>query len=151
MILITESNSTDIFALSALFFQERVNTFTWLAPSLFSEDDFEQETEGEYVFVAKEDNKVVGFITVCEEDNFIHHLFIDEKYQNQGIGTALIKAVIDKFGFPLKLKCLCNNTQAIAFYQRKGFEEKGKGANLHGTYILFELSKPITSNLNLEN
>ncbi|MEA5428811.1 GNAT family N-acetyltransferase [Arcicella lustrica] len=143
MILITESKPTDLPALRTLFLQERINTFTWLNTSLFSIADFDKETAGEFVLVAKEDNKIVGFITVWEEDNFIHHLFIDEKHQNQGIGTVLIKAVIDKFGLPIKLKCLSNNTKAVEFYQRKGFEEKGKGATTNGTFILFELREGV--------
>ncbi len=140
MLTIIERREIDNDALRYLFLKERQNTFTWLDTSSFRLSDFEEETEDEYILVAFEENTVIGFISVWKEDNFIHHLYIDEKHQNNGIGSKLLEAVIEKLGLPIRLKCLSNNVNAIEFYRKKGFKEKGKGATENGTYILFELT-----------
>lgn len=77
----------------------------------------------------------------CTPDNFIHHLYVDEKFQNQGIGTQLLNAVLDKFGHQVRLKCEEKNEKAICFYRQKGFLEIGIGQSESGSYILFELNK----------
>ena len=143
MLTIVERRGIDTDALRYLFLKERRNTFTWLDTSSFRLSDFEEETEEEYILVALEENIVIGFISIWVEDNFIHHLYIDEKHQNKGVGSKLLKAVVDKFGLPVRLKCLLNNVNAVEFYRKKGFEEKGKGATENGTYILLELPKSI--------
>jgi len=79
------------------------------------------------------------FYPVWVADRFIHHLYVDEAYQNQQIGTQLLNAIISKFGLPLRLKCEEKNTKAINFYQRKGFVEIEKGQSQSGLYILFKL------------
>ncbi|MDR6563247.1 MULTISPECIES: GNAT family N-acetyltransferase [unclassified Arcicella] len=140
MLTIIERREIDNDALRYLFLKERQNTFTWLDTSSFRLSDFEEETEDEYILVAFEENTVIGFISVWKEDNFIHHLYIDEKHQNNGIGSKLLEAVIEELGLPIRLKCLSNNVNAIEFYRKKGFKEKGKGATENGTYILFELT-----------
>ena len=140
MLTIIERREIDNDALRYLFLRERQNAFTWLDTSSFRLSDFEEETEDEYILVAFEENTVIGFISVWKEDNFIHHLYIDEKHQNNGIGSKLLEAVIEELGLPIRLKCLSNNVNAIEFYRKKGFKEKGKGATENGTYILFELT-----------
>jgi ribosomal protein S18 acetylase RimI-like enzyme len=141
MIKIIESREEDIDALRNLYLKARLTTFSWIDTLQFQLSDFEKETEGEYVLVALEEEMLVGFVSVWLADNFIHHLYVDEKYHNQNIGTQLLKAVFDKINSPIRLKCEENNTKAIRFYRQKGFVEKGRGQSKFGTYILFELLK----------
>ncbi|OWY25638.1 GNAT family N-acetyltransferase [Sphingobacteriales bacterium TSM_CSS] len=138
---IIESREKDIDALRNLFFEMRRKTFSWADTSQFQLSDFEKETEGEYVLVAFSEDVLIGFVSVWLADNFIHHLYIDERYQNQNVGSQLLKAVIDKVNLPIRLKCEENNTNAVCFYRQKGFVEKGRGRSEIGTYILFELMK----------
>ncbi|WP_281232568.1 GNAT family N-acetyltransferase [Flavobacterium gelatinilyticum] len=141
---ITEVIQTDFEALRTLFLEERQRTFSWLDTSEFHLEDFDKQTQGEVILIAKINDTIVGFISVWMPNNFIHHLYIDNQYQGQNIGTELLKAVIQITQFPITLKCLQNNKKAVAFYRRKGFIEKSKGESPNGTYILFELSKEIT-------
>ena len=76
-------------------------------------------------------------------DNFIHHLYIDEAYHKKGIGKALLKAAIEKTKFPVALKCLEKNIEAIEFYKKLGFVDKARGNNENGSFILFELNQKI--------
>jgi GNAT superfamily N-acetyltransferase len=143
MIKVTESREKDIEAMRNLFFKTRVTTFSWNDTSKFKLSDFEKETENEYILVALANEVLVGFISVWTADNFIHHLYVDRKFQNQGIGTHLLIAVLDKFGYPIKLKCEEKNKKAFDFYKQKGFSEIEKGQSENGTYILFELNRRI--------
>ncbi|MEN2398567.1 GNAT family N-acetyltransferase [Flavobacterium sp. MC2016-06] len=143
MMQIIEPNESHLPVLKKLFLQERQSTFTWVNQAEFKLSDFDRETEGEYLLIALENEVVIGFISVWLPNNFIHHLYIDKQYHGQGIGTKLLNAVTDKIGFPITLKCLENNTQAVHFYRRKGFVQKERGLSGHGGYILFELKEPV--------
>lgn len=143
MIKVTESREKDIEAMRNLFFKTRVTSFSWNDTSKFKLSDFEKETENEYILVALANEVLVGFISVWTTDNFIHHLYVDKKFQNQGIGTQLLIAVLDKFGYPVRLKCEEKNKKAFDFYKQKGFLETEKGQSENGTYILLELNRRI--------
>ena len=138
MVQITESRDKDLDALRNLFLRTRLTTFSWVDTSQFTLSDFEQETEGEYILVALDDELLVGFVSIWVADNFVHHLYVEEKYQNKNIGTQLLNTAISKIGLPIRLKCEENNVKAVGFYKQKGFVEKERGQSKNGTYILFE-------------
>lgn len=138
---IREIKKNDYDSLRTLFLKERQTTFSWIDSSHFHLNDFEKEIKGEYVLVAILDHIPVGFISIWIPNNFIHHLYVDQKYHDKGIGTKLLIATIEKTKFPITLKCLENNKKAVDFYRRKGFIEAERGLSEHGNYILFELSK----------
>jgi GNAT superfamily N-acetyltransferase len=141
MIKVIESREKDIEAMRNLFFKIRVTTFFWNDTSQFKLSDFDKETENEYILVALAEEVLIGFISVWATDNFIHHLYVDKKFQNQGIGTQLLNAVLHKFGHHVRLKCEEKNKKAIYFYRQKGFLEIEKGQSESGPYILFELNR----------
>lgn len=65
----------------------------------------------------KEPFRIIGF-------------FIDEKYRNQGIGSACFKMILDKFyseygNHPIILDCHMKNDIAYHFYRKFGFYETG--------------------------
>ncbi|KIA98658.1 GCN5 family acetyltransferase [Flavobacterium sp. KMS] len=138
---IVEIRKSNLDSLRKIFLEERQTTFSWIDSATFHLYDFDTETEGEYILVAILDDITIGFISIWLPDNFIHHLYVDKKYHGKGIGTQLLKAALRKTNFPVTLKCLENNIQAVNFYKRKGFIEKGKGESKQGTFILFELVK----------
>lgn len=140
---ITKIKKNDYDVLRTLFLKERQTTFSWLDSSEFQLNDFDQYTKGEEILVVRIDGIPVGFISIWTKANFIHHLYIDSNYQNNGIGTALLKAAVPKTNLPATLKCLENNIKAVTFYYKKGFIAKERGQSEHGTYILFELTNPI--------
>ncbi|MFH7005000.1 GNAT family N-acetyltransferase [Flavobacterium bizetiae] len=137
--IIREIKNTDFDVLRKLFLKERQDTFFWLDPTEFKLDDFEKHIKGELVLVAIDQEIPVGFISIWMPNNFIHHFYVDQKYQSKGVGTLLLNAAIQKTLLPITLKCLEENTKAVAFYRKKGFIEKERGPSEHGDYILFEL------------
>lgn len=141
MLQIFEKRASHIPALQKIFLESRQKTFHWLDTSDYNLNDFDHQTEGESVLVAVLDDKVVGFISLWMPNNFIHHLYLDEKYKNQKIGSKLLEEAIQSMEYPITLKCLVNNTKAIDFYNRKGFIEEERGKSAQGEYILFSLQK----------
>lgn len=143
MIIITNIRERDIDAAKNLFLQSRLSTFTWSDVSKFELSDFEVQTKDEVIYVALSDDQVIGFVSVWAIDNFVHHLYVDERYYNQKVGTLLLKTVIDQFGLPIRLKCDENNSKAILFYTKRGFLAIDRGESETGKYLLFELNKMI--------
>lgn len=143
-IKISEAQSKDYELLREIFVTARQNTFFWLDPSVFLLEDFDKQTQGELILVAFVEDVPTGFISIWKPTNFIHHLYIDQKYQNKGIGTLLLQEAQKHTKFPITLKCLEDNTKAVEFYLRKGFLKEGKGQSENGNYILFGLSSEVS-------
>ncbi len=90
----------------------------------------------ENTLVAIKDGEVVGFACYLPEArdfasirpaSEIMALYVLEKYQKQGIGTALLEKALDSLpAKPVLLFVLENNQKAIDFYRHKGFLFTGK-------------------------
>lgn len=95
-------------------------------------EDFASQIDGEEIHVAAVDDVVVGFMSVCTPENFIHHIYVLPQHQGTGIGSALIQRCVETYGVPLSLKCDTANIKAQSFYKRKGWslgDESGTGKN----------------------
>jgi len=125
--------------LSNIYLESRASTFTWLDTSGFSVLDFKKDTQGELILMAVSNEKIVGFISVWEPDNFIHHLYVSSERHNQGAGSQLLEAVKSNFG-NLSLKCMAANKAALAFYESKGFVRASQGTDSLGDYYLMTFS-----------
>ncbi len=77
---------TDRLILQKLYLEVRVSTFNWLDTSKFTLCDFDSSTLDENIWVAIYKNKIVGFVSVYQPDNFIHNLYVDVRMKNKGIG-----------------------------------------------------------------
>lgn len=138
---ITELKTDDLPALRKLYLKVRQDTFTWFDTSHYQLSAFDTDTEGEYTLVAYVEDKVAGFVSAYEPDNFIHHLYVDTTYHNQGVGTILLKAMLERLKRPVRLKCLQQNKAGVAFYERNGLIQKEKGVSLEGIFIVFEYNE----------
>lgn len=72
----------------------------------------------------------IGSLVVHRLDThiFLEYIALLPKFQNQGIGTGLIRDVLGEaaaMGMPVKLKVLRTNP-AIRLYERLGFEEESR-------------------------
>lgn len=142
---ITTLQSNDLPALRELYLNVRQATFEWFDTSHYQLADFDTDTIDEFILVAYVGNKLAGFVSAYMPDNFIHHLYVDAIYQKQGVGTALLNAILEKLKFPVGLKCLENNTSAVAFYEKHGFRYVEKGVSMEGVYILFKYEEVLVS------
>lgn len=83
---------------------------------------------------------LAGFVSVWEPDYFIHHLYVDRLHHRRGIGRELLRALPGWPATRYRLKCLCANAPALAFYRASRFTEIGVGAPEDGEYRLLESS-----------
>lgn len=113
----------DAPALAQLFLEARRRTFYWVDPSRFQLDDFARQTEGEQIWLAEQNGRLCGFIAIWAEENFVHHLYVDEACHGQGLGRALLAQGLAGATQPASLKVATRNVQALAFYHRLGWQE----------------------------
>lgn len=101
----------------------------------------------EVVLVAKEKNKIVGYISFKKLRNTadLGFLAVLQEFQGKGIGLALMKACIEhaeKLGFKkITLSVNKNNSNAISLYNKLGFwvirkEEKKIGNRKYEKLIM---------------
>jgi ribosomal protein S18 acetylase RimI-like enzyme len=132
---------TDLSALRELFVSSRRKAFSWRPPDEFQLADFDVQTQGELLLVAEDgDGSPVGFISVWEPDNFIHHLYVEPAHQRRGTGGALLWALPNWTQTRYRLKCVRRNEAALAFYRALGFVEVGSGTGDDGEYLELESS-----------
>lgn len=72
------------------------------------------------LLVAEVDGEVAGFAGFTDEE--VTWLYVDPARYRQGIGRALLDAVLRESGKPLSLDVLAGNTAALALYQSAGFK-----------------------------
>jgi len=127
---------TDRLILQKLYLSVRVSTFNWLDTSKFSLQDFDSSTLNETIWVAVHEDKIVGFISIYQPDNFIHNLYVDVSMKNKGIGSLLLDEVLKNTPRPVSLKCISKNTRALNFYLAKGWRTISEDKDKHGKYCL---------------
>ena len=76
-------------------------------------------------YAAYVDNKLVGIIRVVGDGAsvvFVQDLLVYPQYHRQGIGTALLKKIMEEYNGVYQLHLLTENTEkTIAFYKSLGF------------------------------
>jgi ribosomal protein S18 acetylase RimI-like enzyme len=119
---IREMVPLDLIQLQKIYLECRKETFSWMPPESFVLSDFEKDTEGEWILVAEENSKILGFSSVWLQDNFLHHLFVSPSSQSRGIGKSLLSECFNrKLKKPARLKSLIQNTRACRFYEHLGW------------------------------
>ena len=74
---------------------------------------------------AYEDEKLVGILRAVGDGHsilFIQDILVYPEHQHKGIGTALMKAVLEKYPHTYQIELATDNTEkTIAFYKSFGF------------------------------
>jgi len=95
------------------------------------EEDFQQkmqveEFHSENISLIEVNDEIVGTIGINETDDsiIISRLYILDKYQSNGIGSRIIKDIIEEYKNKkeIKLSVLIVNERAKALYERLGFD-----------------------------
>ncbi len=140
---INQMKAEDSQSCAEIYYQVRMDEFSWEKTDQINIDDFVNHTEGELVLVARYGEEIAGFISVWEPDAFIHCLFIDKRYRRKGIALALLQEVQRRFPQQaLQLKCVVENETARRFYESDGFRILEKVED-EVPYYLMELSASI--------
>ncbi|MDC7125443.1 MAG: GNAT family N-acetyltransferase [Spirochaetales bacterium] len=84
----------------------------------------------EKTIIATKKDEILGFymITMCEEHIFLNHLYVEPKFQNNGIGKMLleqIKEIAIEHNKSIELEAL-KQSLANDFYCKNGFKKIGE-------------------------
>ena len=103
-----------------------VATFTQVAAA----DAFAERLQGDnHILVAEQDGNIVGVIEL-KEGRHLAMLFVDPASQGQGIGHALLQAVLPRLRAPaMSVRASLN---AVPTYQRYGFVIDGEVGQFNG-------------------
>ena len=106
------------------------------AEELWPQSRFDDAVSSRQLFVAKNDDSVLGYVLVKIRDyDIVGHvkrkvlvvdeICVDQSHRNQGIGTQMmrdVRAIAKAFGCTdLQLGVYPQNNEALAFYQKCGF------------------------------
>jgi len=119
-------------------FERALTGASWLPPGAEPDLNFKRNSSCETVHVCSAAvGTVLGFIAVYEPGSFVHHLYVDAAHQGQGVGRAVLTAVVDsRPDKPWRLKCVLANTAARAFYARTGWRETETAMGSQGPYVV---------------
>lgn len=100
---------------------------TWVESD---QDTWFEQTAASPIRVIELDGVPVGAISVHDAADhvFLAELQIAPEFQNQGIGSAMLRAELARatsLGLPIRLRVLLQN-RALALYQRHGFTVTGE-------------------------
>ena len=131
--------------LRSIFLASRQVMFPKAAPGSFQLTDLDQQTQSETILIAEASlsngaRQTIGFISIQEIDHFIHHLMVDASMQGKGVGRRLLRSLPDWGHAKYRLKCLCSNTQATAFYLACGFLLVDTGVDVDGEFAVFQFA-----------
>ncbi|MFA5986039.1 MAG: GNAT family N-acetyltransferase [Parcubacteria group bacterium] len=97
-------------------------------------------------YVAKIGDDVVGGVIFVYEDivrNWIRYLIINKKFRRQGVGTALLQKIFEqmKSGESIFVDTGVSDKDAINFYEKCGFKNRGMVKSLYGNEPAYFLEK----------
>ena len=106
--------------------------YSWHEPYM-SKDALSLEIKGGIIFWGNEQNdEIIGVMGIQDKRDvtLIRHAYVRTRFQNQGIGTDLLRHLEQITEKPILIGTWENATWAISFYQKHGYklvdqEEKG--------------------------
>ncbi len=81
---------------------------------------FSYPTYDTYVF--EQDGKIVAYVSYWQEKKLIKMLYVLPEYMNKGIGSNLIKYVLDTYSEEMTIGVKPTNEVALHLYKKFGFE-----------------------------
>ncbi len=132
-VIITSNENTFLPTLRQIYLASRKATFEWLNADQFCISDYDEDVEGEQIWVALYKGKPIGFVSIWEPEYFIHHFYVSPEYLRKGVGFKLLEFVKSRYA-RLSLKCMQPNTPALKFYQSQGFISQSQHMDEFGEY-----------------
>lgn len=116
-----------------IYGHDRVSEITaeWHSPAVLA--DNLKKPNSEFV-VADNGDTIAGMAfasALADGVVMLHQLYVKPDWQGQGAGQLLLEEIIGCFADvqAIRLEVEAENTGAIAFYRRQGFEEAGQTGN----------------------
>jgi len=115
-----------IYNVKKLTLKEHIERI-WGWDEAYQQNDFRQCFIPQKNKIIVYDNEEIGYVETNEEDNIVHivELEILPKFQGEGIGSSIIKDIIeyaDASEKKVRIGCFKINTGATRLYERLGFK-----------------------------
>ena len=101
----------------------------------FTQQQIKHLIESKHVYVSNHNDSISGYIVLGQKINSkieIENLYVLPKFQHQKLGSRFIQEASNIFSCPLWLSVWEENSNAINFYKKMGFEQQGE--------VFFELN-----------
>ena len=124
--MIRELRKADINKVAEIWLNTNIKAHD-IIPAQYWKSNFELVKElllQATVYVYEDNQEIQGFIGL--NDEYIEGIFVSDEMQAQGIGKILLNYAKDKRN-KLFLNVYCQNTRAVSFYRREGFEIQYSG------------------------
>ena len=126
----TKRDEMVIFDLYSRVMKEYI-TEIWGWDQEWQENDFKKHFNPEDIIVVRDEDRAIGYSQVEDQGNqlYIRMLLLLPIYQRKGIGTRLLKAVIERAMVKSKnivLQVFKINQKAKKFYEHHGFQVQGE-------------------------
>ncbi len=96
------------------------------------EKTIEAQGDRKQIFVAREDEKIVGYSVATKnaDQHEVAAIYVQPEFHGKGVSQALMRANLDWLGSEraIDVWVLTHNAQAIRFYRKSGFEESGEAS-----------------------
>lgn len=136
MLTIRQATAADVGAIQSIYAMSILEA-TWLPESAKICPVFSEVSIGELVYVAvSASDVVVGLVSVYVAESFIHHLYVHPDARGASIGKELLASLNAWLPQPWRLKCVLQNSEALKFYRRGGWNEVGSGESEHGPFLV---------------
>ena len=119
--MIRKYKDEDLEIIMKIWLEENINTHNFIS-SQYWKSNYEYVKEllpNAEIWVYTINNNIVGFIGLNE--NYIEGIFVNSNYHNKGIGTELLRKVMEQ-NRELNLRVYEKNKVAINFYNKNLFK-----------------------------
>ena len=108
---------------AAVAYRDVIPADRWHEPYMPMEEMQRELGDGVVFWVAEEDGVVLGVMGMQDrgEVELIRHAYVSSRAQRGGIGTALLRHIVQRTSKPILIGTWAAAHWAIAFYQRNGF------------------------------
>lgn len=123
MIRLLKKNETEINTIMRIWKDATIKAHAFIPEEYWNESY--SVVKEEYIPIAETyvyvDNDVIkGFVSIIDQ-SFIGAIFVDTKFQGEGIGSQLINHVVSRYN-SLELAVYKDNDRSVYFYKKIGFQ-----------------------------
>ncbi len=118
--MIRKCRPSDLDAVARIWLNANLDAHSFVGATYWREarDAVRAQIAQAEVYVAEEDNAIVGFVGLVGD--FLAGLFVQADRRSQGLGAELL-SYVKNIKSALTLHAYKQNARAVAFYQREGF------------------------------
>lgn len=121
--MIRQFQMKDLNAVLDIWLKTTIEAHPFIDPSYFLENY--QNFQEDHLLKSQSqvyeiDGKIVGFVSI-KQDMVVTTINVLKEYRHNGIGEKLMNFLVDKF-HQVTVKCYLENSNALAFFHKIGFE-----------------------------